>query len=122
MFFCVLVFANAESMPVQSFGGKRIPLNDFSSDVQIEEVSKSQNSLGIQIDVKFSNPVDAHSVFAKNIYVNEIPLSENTELSFSRDTKLLRFYVKSLNQNNLKIRIEGVKALDGNSLGTLKNY
>lgn len=122
MFFCVEVFVKAESMPVQSFRGKRVPLNNFPSNVQIEEVSKSQNSSGFQIDVKFSNPVDAHSVFAKNIYVNEIPLSENTELIFSRDMKSLRFYVKLLNQNDLKIRIEGVKSVDGKSLETLKNY
>lgn len=118
----MLIFAKDEAMPVQSFRGKRVPLNDFSSESRIEEVSKFQNSQGFQIDVKFSNPVDAHSVFSKNIYVNGIPLTENAELTFSRDMKLLRFYVKYLNQNDVSIRIEGVKSVDGKSLGTLKNY
>lgn len=122
IFFCMLIFAKDEAMPVQSFRGKRVPLNDFSSESRIEEVSKFQNSQGFQIDVKFSNPVDAHSVFSKNIYVNGIPLTENAELTFSRDMKLLRFYVKYLNQNDVSIRIEGVKSVDGKSLGTLKNY
>lgn len=105
---------------VKNLRGQRLSASELNQNIKILSAISTKTEKFFQIDINFSGAVDPKSAEAKNIFVNSRSLPEGTKLTFSRDMTQLRFFLSSVSEGRISVRITGLRSLSGKSLGELK--
>lgn len=100
-----------------NYGGKKLKK---TKEFHIIGVKTSQNKNNkLSIEIYFNDVLNAQSVKTNKILINKKPLPQDTRFYFSKNAKILKFYINNTHKN-FDICILGLKSFDNKKLKVLE--